>query len=89
MSRYKTVVKRGRQIDREAVIGYDPPLRTFFLYAFLDPETDEPEIDLGNRPEEFTDLHELERAVSACGCTLSALTSILVSNLVRDRARGY
>jgi len=40
MSRH-IVTKIGQaQTDLEAIIGYDPPLRTFFLQAFPDPETD-------------------------------------------------
>lgn len=34
MSRYTVTVKTDGETDENAVIGYDPPLRTFFLQAF-------------------------------------------------------
>ena len=41
MSRHTVMVKTKTEADEDAVIGYDPPLRTFFLQAFPDEETDE------------------------------------------------
>ena len=34
MSRYTITLLKGERTDGEAVIGYDPPLRTFFLQGF-------------------------------------------------------
>lgn len=36
MSRYTITVTGNHRADSDAIIGYDPPLRTFFLQAFPD-----------------------------------------------------
>ncbi|MBB3948460.1 hypothetical protein GGQ73_004447 [Rhizobium skierniewicense] len=59
MSRYEVEVKSETRIDPEAVIGFDPPLRTYFITAFPDEETDEPYLWLGTRIEEFPSLEAL------------------------------
>ncbi|MCY1667380.1 hypothetical protein [Rhizobium sp. SL86] len=41
MSRHTVTVKTDTEADEDAVIGYDPPLRTFFVQAFPNEETDE------------------------------------------------
>ncbi|CAD7053692.1 integrase [Pseudorhizobium halotolerans] len=41
LSRYTVTVKADDDTDENAVIGYDPPLRTFFLQAFPDEQTDQ------------------------------------------------
>ncbi|MGN7295347.1 hypothetical protein [Rhizobium sp. SAFR-030] len=41
MSRYTVTVKTAGESDENAVIGYDPPSRTFFLQAVPDEENDE------------------------------------------------
>lgn len=40
MSRYPITVKSELQTEENAVIGFDPPLRTYFLQAFPDEATD-------------------------------------------------
>ena len=42
MSRYTITVSGHGRSDPEAIIGYDPPLRTFFLQAFPHEVTDDP-----------------------------------------------
>lgn len=34
MSRFEITLRRGEETDDKATIGYDPPLRTFFLQGF-------------------------------------------------------
>ena len=41
MSRYTITVTASHRADPDAVIGYDPPLRTFFLQAFPDESGDD------------------------------------------------
>lgn len=41
LSRYTVQITNGTTTDDEGTIGYDRPLRTFFLQAFPDPETDD------------------------------------------------
>ena len=65
MSRYTITLAKGERTDDEAVIGFDPPLRTFFLQGF---ETDDdfatPEIWLGTLLEEFPTLESIIEAAS-------------------------
>lgn len=63
MSRYTitvtgTVTGQGRS-DPDAVIGYDPPLRTYFLQAFPHEETDEPGLWLGTHDRAFETLEDV------------------------------
>ncbi|ESY89335.1 hypothetical protein [Mesorhizobium sp. LNHC229A00] len=62
MSRYTitvtgTVTGRGRS-DPEAIIGYDPPIRTYFLQAFPHEVTDEPALWLGTHDHAFEALDD-------------------------------
>ena len=62
MSRYTitvtgTTTGQGRS-DPDAVIGYDPPLRTYFLQAFPHEETDEPGLWLGTHDRAFETLED-------------------------------
>lgn len=41
MSRYTVEITNGTATDAQGTIGYDPPLRTFFLQGFPHPKTDE------------------------------------------------
>lgn len=67
MSRYTiTVTSEGRS-DPDAVIGYDPPLRTFFLQAFPHEVTDDPALWLGTFDHEFETLDGLHHAALAEG----------------------
>ncbi|WP_244571436.1 hypothetical protein [Mesorhizobium carmichaelinearum] len=71
MSRYTitvtgTVTGHSRS-DREAIIGYDPPLRTYFLQAFPHEETDEPALWLGTHGQAFEMLDDLHHAAMAHG----------------------
>jgi len=55
MSRYTITVTSNDRSDPDAIIGYDPPLRSFFLQAFPD-ETDDnlafaPQSEADNRVE--------------------------------------
>lgn len=62
MSRFYVNLLNAGRIDDGAVIGYDKPLRTFFLMGFYDAESDddeEPEIWLGTCLEEFPTLESL------------------------------
>lgn len=57
MSRYAVTLPKGERTDDEAIIGFDPPLRTFFLQGFEgDDEFGTPEIWLGALLEEFPTL---------------------------------
>jgi hypothetical protein len=90
MSRYTitvtgTVTGKVRS-DPDAVIGYDPPLRTYFLQAFPHEETDEPALWLGTRDRAFEALEDLRHAAISQGYDFMALPSELAAKLVDDKA---
>ncbi|AWI62488.1 hypothetical protein [Sinorhizobium fredii] len=70
MSRYTVEVKPATASDPEATNGYDRPLRTFFLQAFPDPETDESALWLGA----FPTLESIIEAARAQGYEVRGLT---------------
>lgn len=61
MRRYCIELTNKGRTGKEAVIGYDKPLRTFFLHGFIpeDSDLDEPEIWPGAFLEEFPTLDRL------------------------------
>ncbi|MCV3242023.1 hypothetical protein ABID19_005826 [Mesorhizobium robiniae] len=90
MSRYTitvtgTVTGQGRS-DPDAVIGYDPPLRTYFLQAFPHEETDEPGLWLGTHDRAFETLEDLHRAAISHGYDFMPLPPKLAAKLVDDKA---
>ncbi|MER8383812.1 hypothetical protein [Mesorhizobium sp. M0195] len=90
MSRYTitvtgTVIGKGHS-DPDAVIGYDLPLRTYFLQAFPHEETDEPRLWLGTRDRAFEALDDLRHAAIAHGYDFMPLSPKLAAKLVGDKA---
>ncbi|MER9126412.1 hypothetical protein NKH81_25600 [Mesorhizobium sp. M0959] len=90
MSRYTitvtgTVTKQGRS-DHEAIIGYDPPLRTYFLQAFPHEETDEPALWLGTRDRAFEALEDLRHAAISQGYDFMPLSADVAAKLIADKA---
>ena len=90
MSRY-TITVTGAvagqvRSDPDAVIGYDPPLRTYFLQAFTHEETDEPALWLGTRDHAFEALEDLRHAAISHGCDFMPLSPKLAAKLVDDKA---
>ena len=53
MSRYTITVSGQSRSDPNAIIGYDPPLRTYFLQAFQHEITDDPALWLGTHDRAF------------------------------------
>jgi hypothetical protein len=87
MSRYTiTVTGQGRS-DPEAIIGYDPPLRTFFLQAFPHKVTDDPALWLGTYDQEFLSLAALHAAALAEGYDFMPLPEDLAEQLPADKAQ--
>jgi hypothetical protein len=84
MSRHPITVRSADATDTDATIGYDPPLRTYFLQAFEDPETDYPRLWLGTRLEEYPDLAGLVAAASAKGFALDGLTDDVVAQMALE-----
>jgi hypothetical protein len=86
MSRYTiTVTGQGRS-DPEAIIGYDPPLRTFFLQAFPHEVTDDPALWVGTYDHEFGTVDGLHRAALADGYDFMPLPADIATKLFEDKA---
>src|SRR3954447_3637357 len=86
MSRYTiTVTGQGRS-DQEAIIGYDPPLRTFFLQAFPHEVTDEPALWLGAYGRRFKTLDDLHDAAVALGYDFMPLPLNVTTRLIEEKA---
>jgi hypothetical protein len=49
--------------DKTVVVGFDPPLETFFAQVWNDPNDDEPIFDFGSFPAEWESLDALEFAL--------------------------
>lgn len=89
MSRYEVEVKSETRTDPEAVIGFDPPLRTYFITAFPDEETDEPYLWLGTRIEEFPSLETLIDAVRAEGFQLVGLKQYQIVAMLKEASQRH
>lgn len=67
MSRHKITVTGHGQTDPDAVIGYDPPLETYFLQAFPDENGEDLALWLGTELREFPSLDGLREAAVKLG----------------------
>ena len=86
MSRYTiTVTSEGRS-DPDAVIGYDPPLRTFFLQAFPDESGDDLALWLGTSDREFETIDALQMAALSRGYSFMPLPEDVALLLADDFA---
>lgn len=81
MSRHAVTVRSRSEADDRAVIGYDAPMRTYFLQAFRRRTTDGPELWLGTRFDEFSNLASLTEAARTRGYTISALSPRAVMDM--------
>lgn len=86
MSRYTITVTSEGHTDPDAVIGFDPPLRTFFLQAFLDEAGDDLALWLGTRDREFETLDTLHAAARTKGYDFIPLPQDVAMQLADDRA---
>ncbi len=84
MSRHTLTAHKGQKNDPDAVIGYDPPLRTFFLQAFADPETEELELWLGTLLEEYPSLESIVGAARKRGYDLSGLSRESIVAMIKE-----
>jgi len=83
MSRYTiTVTGRG-----EAIIGYDPPLRTFFLQAFPEESGDDLGLWLGTADREYETLDALHAAARSRGFDFMPLPDDVALLLAEDLAK--
>nr|WP_295468839.1 hypothetical protein [Mesorhizobium sp.] len=87
MSRYTITVTRQDRSDPDAVIGFDSPLRTFFLQAFPDESGDDLALWLGTSDREYETVDALHAAALAKGYGLMPLPEDVATQLADDRAR--
>ncbi|KAK0360003.1 hypothetical protein LTR94_029032, partial [Friedmanniomyces endolithicus] len=86
MSRHAVTVRSATRTDDNAVIGYDPPMRTYFLQAFEDEERDEPGLWLGIRFDEYPSLAALIAAAERQGYALEDLAECDIADMAREAA---
>lgn len=86
MSRYTITVAGEGRSDPDAIIGYDPPLRTYFVHAFPHEVTDDPALGLGAYDQEFDTLAALHAAALAEGYDFMPLPDDVAAKLAEDKA---
>lgn len=87
MSRHKATISNGSKTDHQGVLGYDPPLRTFFLQAFPDPETDMCALWLGTLLEEFPSLESIVNAARDEGYDIYDLSGDVILSLIKESSK--
>lgn len=85
--RHKITVIRGDETDHDAVIGFDPPLRTFFLQAFMDGGFRE--IWLGTLLEEFTSLEAITEEARAQGYEIADMPKATIIEMTKLAAQPH
>jgi hypothetical protein len=84
MSRHIITVIGPIHADREAIIGYDPPLRTFFLQALPDPETDACALWLGGILHEFPSLEGVVEMARSGGFEVRGLRQDAIVAMTKE-----
>ena len=84
MSRYTVTVKTDEETDENAVIGYDPPLRTFFLQAFPDEETDEYALWFGTLLEQYPSLESIIESARRFGYEIEGLSQNAIVAMTKE-----
>lgn len=85
--RHKITVTRGDEIDADAVIGFDPPLRTFFLQAFRGGGFRE--IWLGTFLEEFTGLEAITEQARRQGYEIADMPGGTIIEMTKLAAQRH
>lgn len=90
MSRYAVTLLKGERTDDEAIVGFDPPLRTFFLQGFeSDDEFGTPEIWLGTLLEELPTLEGIIEAARRQGYEVRGLNRADMIALLAEAGHDY
>ncbi len=87
MSRYIIIVTSDDRSDPDAIIGYDPPLRTFFLQAFPDESGDDLALWLGASDREYATIDTLHAAARSRGFDFMPLPKDVALLLAADFAK--
>ncbi len=86
ISRYTITVTSEDHTDPDATIGYDPPLRSFFLQAFPDESGDNLSLWLGTSDRKFETVVAMHMAAFSRGYSFMPLPEDVTSQLVADLA---
>ncbi|WP_313606697.1 hypothetical protein [Rhizobium sp.] len=84
--RHKITVAHNGETDRDAIIGFDPPLRTFFLQAFMGGFI---EIWLGTLLEEFTSLEAITTEARAQGYLIADMSKDMIIDVTKLAAQPH
>ncbi|RWK68304.1 hypothetical protein [Mesorhizobium sp.] len=87
MSRYTVEITNGTATDAQGTIGYDPPLRTFFLQGFPHPETDECALWLGAFLDEYATLESIIETARAAGYEVRGLTQKMMITMIKESGK--
>ncbi|MER9629607.1 hypothetical protein [Mesorhizobium sp. M0296] len=77
-------ITNGTATDAQGTIGYDPPLRTFFLQGFPHPNTDECALWFGTFLEEFLTLESIIKTARAQGYEVSGLKREMILAMLKE-----
>lgn len=86
MSRYTITVTSDDHTDADATIGYDAPLRTFFLQAFPHESGNDLALWLGTSDREFETIDALHMAAFSRGYSFMPLPEDVALLLADDFA---
>ena len=75
MSCHAVAIRLAFSANPNTTIGHDPPLCTYFLHAFENPETNDPGLLLGAKLEQYRDLSYLINAAEAKGFNIDELVT--------------
>lgn len=91
MSRHDVTITWNGRTDTSAVIGYDPPMRTYFAQAFggEDVDSDQVELWLGLDFDEFPTFADLTRSLNTKGCVVSGLELATVLSMIGEAAAPH
>ena len=87
MSRHVITVSTETATDDNAVVGYDPPLRTHFIQGFEYPKTEQPVLWLGTRLEQYPTLLMLLADLYARGYQIDGLTVDTMADMGAEASR--
>lgn len=84
MSRHRIKLLNKGRTDENAAVGYDRSLRTFFLVGFVDEETEQAEIQLGTKFQEFPSLQSIVEAARTRRYSIAGLYTEAILSMMRE-----
>lgn len=89
MSRFTITLVHGSSEDTEAVIGFDPPLQTYFLqgFPFVMNDCGYFKIWLGTEPRQYPAIEGLVKALRAKGYDFHGLSEAQMEQMLEEAQR--